>query len=177
MTFDLFVESQSGNSEALLTLIDKFKPLLKKYAYLLKYEDAYNDLQADFIEIVQNIQLDNLRNICEGALVSYINTSIHNRYIRRSVAYKDKQKDIYFSELDEHELYFVELLQSKSDSYIHLELSEMESVLTKAEYNTICMYYIFGYSVEKIALCNGVSRQAVNRQKLRALEKLKNELS
>ena len=48
MTVDMIVQSQSGRKISTLTLVTKFEPLLRKYAYLLNYDDAYNDLLVDF---------------------------------------------------------------------------------------------------------------------------------
>ncbi|WP_006524730.1 hypothetical protein [Desulfoscipio gibsoniae] len=76
MTKDLIVQSQTGDSSATLTLIRKFDPLLRKYAYKLYYDDAYNDLLFDFIEFLNNIRLDRMRDTSEGILISYISTSI-----------------------------------------------------------------------------------------------------
>lgn len=45
MLKDSIAAAQQKDSNALLALIEKFKPLLKKYAYKLHYEDAYYDLQ------------------------------------------------------------------------------------------------------------------------------------
>ena len=39
--FDLFLNAYNGNSFAQLQIVQRFQPLLKKYAALLKYEDAY----------------------------------------------------------------------------------------------------------------------------------------
>lgn len=40
--FDLFLNAYNGNSFAQLQIVQRFQPLLKKYAALLKYEDAYS---------------------------------------------------------------------------------------------------------------------------------------
>jgi hypothetical protein len=76
MISDLMIQSQAGNIDATLVLIHKFNPLLRKYSYKLFYEDAYNDLLVDFIELIHNIQLDHIRDQGEGSMVSYINKSI-----------------------------------------------------------------------------------------------------
>lgn len=49
MLSEAIASAQHNNPDSLLALIEKFKPLLKKYAYKLHYEDAYYDLQLDFI--------------------------------------------------------------------------------------------------------------------------------
>ena len=53
MLKDTIAAAQRNDEESLLALIEKFKPLLKKYAYKLHYEDSFYDLQLDFIQIVK----------------------------------------------------------------------------------------------------------------------------
>jgi len=72
MTIDMILSSQKHDDKATIYLIEKFKPLLKKFASKLSYEDAYYDLLIDFIELIQNIRLETLRNRDEGSIVSYI---------------------------------------------------------------------------------------------------------
>jgi len=52
------VEYQNGNNEHVEELIEKFSPLLKKYAYKLKYEDALSDLILIFIETLNKIPME-----------------------------------------------------------------------------------------------------------------------
>lgn len=47
MLKDTIAAAQQNDEESLLALIEKFKPLLKKYAYKLHYEDSFFDLQLD----------------------------------------------------------------------------------------------------------------------------------
>lgn len=46
---DLVQQAQNKNGQAKLQLIECFKPMLIKYSNFLNYEDAYNDLQCEFI--------------------------------------------------------------------------------------------------------------------------------
>ena len=39
MTIDIIERSQGGDGDATLLLIEKFNPLLKKYAYKLSYDE------------------------------------------------------------------------------------------------------------------------------------------
>lgn len=68
MTIDLIMQSQGGNRNATCMLIEKFNPLLKKY--------AYNDLLLDFIELLHTMQIKNIHNKSEGGVVSYISTAV-----------------------------------------------------------------------------------------------------
>lgn len=44
MLRELILNAQLGNQDALLAIIEKFKPINMKYARKLNYEDAYEDL-------------------------------------------------------------------------------------------------------------------------------------
>ncbi|MPM28694.1 Bacteriocin UviA [bioreactor metagenome] len=172
MIVDLIVLSQAGSSEATLELIHKFDPLLKKYAYKLYYEDAYNDLVADFIELLKNIRTDTISS-CEGSLVSYIAKAVRNSYIKRSIAHSRQRNFIPYSAFDESELYRLEAESATVDETTTLDLCEIGSVLTEAELSVIKMLYFSGYTVNEVALSHGISRQAVNQMKKRALLKLR----
>lgn len=173
MTKNLIIQSQTGNSDATLKLIDKFDPLLKKYAYRLFYEDAYNDLLFDFIKFLSNIQLDALRNTNEGTLVSYIHTSIRSDYIKRLIALKKLHNFVPYSALSDNQLYYAEVASATSNSYFEFEFKEIECELTELELLVVKMFYLMGYSAAEIASTRGTSRQAVNQAKNRALKKLK----
>ena len=63
--------AQDGNEEAMLNLVSKFMPLMKKYGRKLGYEDATEDMTADFIEFIFNW---NLKNFHQSS-VHFTNTS------------------------------------------------------------------------------------------------------
>lgn len=60
-----------GNSEILMELIKQFKPLLKKYAWKLGYEDAYEDLQLEFIKLIKEFPTETLSVKNDAGVVSY----------------------------------------------------------------------------------------------------------
>ncbi|WP_027631271.1 RNA polymerase sigma factor [Ruminiclostridium cellobioparum] len=176
MTIDIIQKSQGGDGDATLMLVEKFNPLLKKYAYKLSYDDAYNDLLIDFIELLHNMQIKNIHNKSEGSMVSYICTSVHSSYIKRLIEVKRLGKLLLYSDLNENELYYVESISSTNDVY-NYELSFIQKILTKQELAVISMIYFTGYTVTEIANFYGTSRQAVNQMKNRALKKLRNAFS
>lgn len=176
MTINIIAKSQGGDGDATLMLVEKFNPLLKKYAYKLSYDDAYNDLLTDFIELLHNMQIKNIHNKSEGSMVSYICTSVHSSYIKRLIEVKRLGKLLLYSDLNENELYYVESISSTNDVY-NYELSFIQKILTKQELEVISMIYFTGYTVTEIANFYGTSRQAVNQMKNRALKKLRNAFS
>ena len=80
MIIDLIQESQHGNQDATMKLIKTFSPTLRKYARALEIEDAYQDLQLDFIEVIQSIRCDELNIRGDGAMVNYL--SLHPSRLR-----------------------------------------------------------------------------------------------
>lgn len=172
----LIAQSQAGNSDATLMLIEKFNPLLRKYAYKLYYDDAYDDLLADFIELLHNLKLDCVRDKSEGSLVSYIYKSIYSSYIKRLIALKKLHNCIPESNLSDQELYYVESSTAGNDVYFENELPGIGRILTKSEVSVIKMIYISGFTVKETAYMLGITRQAVNQRKMRALKKLKAQL-
>ena len=51
---NLISNAKDGNKNSMLELLNKFKPLIKKYSYMLNYEDAENDLILSMINILES---------------------------------------------------------------------------------------------------------------------------
>lgn len=147
MTAGLITQLQKGDGDSTLILIKKYTPLLKKYAYKLFYDDAYNDLLVDFIELLHNIKLDHLHDRSEGGLVSYICTSIHSSYIKRSIAKKKLYTLLLYSDLSDSELYWVDTVSSTYDTYFALELTGISHVLSESELSIIKSIYLSEYKL------------------------------
>ena len=177
MIINDIIKYQNGDGDSTLKLIEKFNPLLKKYAYKLCYEDAYNDLLIDFIELLHNIQIDRIYNKSEGGMVSYICTSVHSSYVKRLREIKQLQNFLLYSDLSDSELYYIEVLSSTCDTYPNLDFDSLQKLLTNSEITVIKMIYYIGYTVAETAAFCGVSRQAVNQMRSRALKKLKRVFS
>lgn len=79
--YELFSLAANGNEDALLEVIKRFTPLLKKYARKLNYEDAYYDLQLKLIEVVRSPLFSSL-SLSNGQSIAYIQQSIIHEYIR-----------------------------------------------------------------------------------------------
>lgn len=54
--------AQSGNKDSILDLMNMFRPLLRSLATHLNYEDAINDLELEFIQLIKTIKLSLLRS-------------------------------------------------------------------------------------------------------------------
>lgn len=80
MICNLLTKAQQGDNEAMMELINRFQPLLRKYARKLGYDDAYEDCLLFFIELVKAIDLKRLSARKDQAVVSYIKVSVINFY-------------------------------------------------------------------------------------------------
>ncbi|PXV86254.1 RNA polymerase sigma factor (sigma-70 family) [Lachnotalea glycerini] len=175
MTINDIVKSQKGDRDSTLKLINKFTPLLKKYAFKLNYEDAYNDLILNFIECIHNFHVENIKSKAERSIVSYICTSIHSSYVKRLNEIIRLQNLFIYSNLSESEQYYIESLSATNDSHFKLYMESLQDFLTAPEISIIELVYYYGFSVNDIANFYGISRQAVNQMKNRALRKLKKD--
>lgn len=170
----LIDKAQENDNEALMELIDKFQPLIRKYTLKLNYEDAYEDLILWFIELVKT---DKLADLKEEVIVSYINVCIKNYYNKKIGKIIDRKREWLWSDMTEEASYYTEKLLAKEDEndlFMELQLKE---VLNDSEYQVIYWVYIKGYSTAEIARLMKKTRQAVNQQKQRAIKKVKNLLS
>lgn len=174
MLCDLICGAQSGNNDEMLELIVRFRPLIKKYASKLNYEDAYEDIILFFIELIKSFNLNSMSLLKDEVVVSYINTSIINFYNKKVQKLIERKKEIIISELTKEQAYYAEIQLAKEDkTNIFAELG-LEKKLNQNECRIIYLVYIEGYSIAEIARASKKSRQAVNQLKHRALKKLKN---
>ncbi len=173
MMYDLIYEAQRDDKNAMMELITRFQPLLRKYARKLGYEDAYEDTVLYFIQLVKSINLDRLKSQKDEVMVSYINVSIRNFYNKKIVKFIESKKEIMLSDLTQEQLYYVEVQSAKQDkTNIFIEFA-LQNLLNENERQLIQLVYVEGYSTTEVARMWMKSRQAVNQIKLRALNKLK----
>ena len=176
MLFELFQASQDNDQEAMLTLIQRFHPLLGKYGRKLDYEDAEADLVADFIEWVKKLNLSNIYDSSDGALINYISKSVYRLFLRRLRSIIDKEpRCIYFEDMtpmQQNDL----LKHTAVPDELPLAQDLPQGVLSKAELNILSAIYENGKSAASIARKLNVSRQNINQIKKRALQKLRESL-
>lgn len=63
---------QNGDREQALALLEKFSPLLKKYAFFLQSEDALPDFQCFLLSFAKKSQLIELTIRTDDAIISYV---------------------------------------------------------------------------------------------------------
>lgn len=131
----------------------QFLPLIRYYANRLKSETVDVDLW-EFLWLLQAKKQPPSDN--------YVAVCLRNEYIRIS---KNIPK---YCALD----FEISVYDRGLDTKIDLKNALFR--LTKKERETIILLYYYGFSVDEIGTLHGVSRQAVNKTKNRALERLRN---
>lgn len=175
---DLIKLAKSGDEAAMIEIIDKFSNLISKYVRLMNYdEDCRSELILKLITLVKNkISIDKIRNDSDGAIVKYISYAIRNHYIAISKAncqIRDNETAY------DHEP-FVDLLEDNlqySEDFEHgIFMDMLRSELSEREFICVRLIIIEGWTAEVVAKKMGISKQAVNQCKLRALDKLKKHI-
>lgn len=157
--------AKAGNQEAICYFIKKFQLLIKKFARQLNYDCAETDLIIYLLEFIKKMDIEKMEKLSEGELVNYIIRLLRNKKI-----------DIY-----RKNCLAIEEIHTEEDSYIEnkleieeqMDLKQLIKTLPNKHRIVIISKYIYGYSDAEIGTSLGISRQAVNKLKNKALEKLK----
>lgn len=167
--YSMVYKCQNGNKESLMKIIFKFKPLIKKYARKLKFEDSTSELVSALIETVFFLPIHSKEYLKrDECIVGYINMSIKNKYINLSKKY---------CKISNMELELNEDISIKcnKDTYAITDnkifINELLNELTVLQKEIIIKKFFEDYKDNDIATQLGISRQAVNRIKNRALKK------
>ena len=164
--YTIILESKHGNQISMLHLIEKFRPLINKYARKLNYDGADSDLIISFICIIKAIPIKTNPNLKETKqIVGYISNSIRYKYIELS---KNHSNSISSLEINE-EIIGIESMKNIDDS---LYLKKCLAMLPHLQKHIIEEVFFKDMSIVSVAEDLNISRQAVNNTKLRALKNL-----
>ena len=159
--------AQENDNDALEKAIQTFMPLIKKFSYKTKYEDMESDLILCLIELIKHIDLEGFKGEnSEYRLIAYIFKSIKNKYIwasKRWVADKNSLTELQYETIS----------IATYDNYKDIDFFMLINPLTELQKKVIISLFYMGFSVSETADFLGISRQAVNQCKKRALQKLK----
>ena len=164
---------QNGDREQALALLEKFSPLLKKYAFFLQSEDALQDFQCFLLAFAKNLQLNELTISTDGAIISYINKAIYHHYIALSKGNRHKIPTVSIEDKSDFDSLQFDSNFGESDTYSNLLLMDLQRALTADEYHVIYDHFFRQDSIQAIAARDKKSRQAINKCKKIALEKLR----
>jgi len=166
----LLLLSNSQHDEAAMQfIIEKFRPVIRKYAMQLHYDGAESDLVISLIEFVYKLDVRKLQSRSEGELVSFIVHTIRNKKI-----------DIYRKNNKGVEEIGIDSVPAMPDSIDFTETSCFRETiwkLPKKQRAVIIAKYFYGYSDIEIAEMFRVSRQAVNQIKRRAIKALRKDMT
>ena len=149
------------NKDNILLLIEKFKPLLNKYARLLNYEDAYQDLVVFFIAMIK--EFPSIEN--EGKIVNYIGKCVRNEYIRLGI----KRRRIISLEVELNDNEVGESI----DIDVLIDLYNALDRLSERQKFIVIENVVNSKSDCMIGKELGLSRKTVNGDKIKAMYKLK----
>lgn len=137
---------QNGDREQALALLEKFSPLLKKYAFFLQSEDALPDFQCFLLAFAKNLQLDKLTMSTDGAIISYINKAIYHHYIALSKAKRHQLPTVSIESQTDYDPLQFDTAFSESDTYNNLLLLDLKRALSTEEYHIIYDHYFRQFS-------------------------------
>ena len=116
-------------------------PLLKKYAYLLDYPDAYYDLQETLLDVLS--KRDRLKNHSTGTAVNYIRKAIYHRYIALSKSQRRyTQSHILYGEVTEAAPAGYSPGAGIEDAYSFIDLDFLHSCLTEKECEILVLHFL-----------------------------------
>lgn len=166
---DVIKRCKKNDQQAILFLIGQFDPILRKYSRLLYQDDAKQELILSLLETIMQIPLSKIKN--DSQVVSYISKSIRYKYIYLSKRKMEKNhsecelnEDIAHNAISQHE---------DQDWDTNIVLKESINSLSKKQQNIVILRYIYGFKDIEIAMILHISRQAVSKARVKALEKLR----
>jgi len=162
----LYIKSfKNQKTEVFPLILRVFERLINYYARRLENSDDSQELNLFFIELLFSIDVEKFATDNSNSLAKYIAVAIRNKYIEISKSNSDYKS---------HFLLFGEgYFTANTDLMLKLEMVEMLDFLSEKQRQVIIYKFFYGYSDAEISQLMGISRQAVNNLKNRALETLR----
>ncbi len=167
---NLIIRAKSSDEDALLTIITKFKPLIKKYSRLLNYDTAETDLIIELIVLIKKMSTDKKNLQKDNEFIAYIASSIKYQYYKLL-----KERKYLYNEIVDDELIQFTCVQVDFDLNIYIE-NLLDKLTTKEKFILTAIYF-YGYKEVEISRKLNISRQAINKIKKNALNKLSKTIS
>lgn len=173
--FLIYQYQNKNDDDSLLLVLEKFNPLIKKYARKLAYDGAQTDLIIYFMELLKKLPL-NKQMKEDKYILGYISTSIKNHYIKLNKSY-------------------YKILISETE--LNLDLATPELMIYNLQNDFIENKIVINLALSKLSECQkqiiidkffnqktdieisqelNISRQAINKTKNKALNNMKNYL-
>lgn len=156
--------SQIGDAQCFEILLEKFRNLLDKYNKKISSNYYGIDLDIFFMNIIMNMKFGN-DHWNDKQISAYIKKCLINES-NKILKKNSRLKTIH---IDNNNLYD----SVKYDLISNLELSELLKALNDYEFNVLVLTIIYDKTDTYVAKKYNVTRQAINKTKLKALNKLK----
>lgn len=168
---ELLEKAQKKDDIAMQELLEKFNPLLIKYARQLnvEFEDGKQELNLAFIKLVLRLKIEMLVHMPDEVLISYVRKSLYNEFIHISKRYKKK---FYEIAIDDDAVSSLELAYQTNDMYFGMYINEIEGKLTQREFQIFYYHCFFDMPIEKVAHMVGLSRRSAFRERGKLRKKL-----
>ncbi|SHK41784.1 RNA polymerase sigma factor [Tepidibacter formicigenes] len=164
--YDLLQRAKNNDKDAAYEIIKDFNPTLKKLSNSLHHEEAETDLIIELLKLIQ-IDIAKFNNSNNKQIAKYIHIHLKKRTLDLLKSNENKFKE--YLEIN-HDIL-------ADESIVDIEISVLTSILIESlvsqQRDIITMEFIHGFSEKDIARILGISRQAVNRTKNRALKNLR----
>ena len=115
------------NQDLKILLLQKFMPLLRKYARKLHYEDSLSDMIVEFFDLLNRLNPEQLCNKSDGAIVSYIANSVRNIYVKLLQKHMSCKHETYSWE----ELTDAQCLSNQISAYSNFDIFQDKSTSRK----------------------------------------------
>lgn len=171
---DMVVKIQNGEKQAMEDLLIQFNPLIHRLASYLDTEDSVQDLGIFLLYTARHMRVESLRSTLDPVLTAYFKRALGRYCIRLSKWERNyKNKIILLMDMPESVQPRIEAMSATMDQYFQDDPFLIQSFLTEREYLVVYRVILQGEKVASVAADLNVSRQTINRTKLRALQKIK----
>lgn len=164
-----------GDTSQCLEIIEKFKPLIRKYSYKLAIEDSTEIFTCKLIEVLNTIAIQKDKFTEDKFIVNYISNSIKNEYVNLIAKVSKEQSKMYSYEFS------FDIVPHDNDLYRDIEssifLGDLLKVLNDKEKNIFKSRYIENRSVNETAVILGKTRQCIYMHDKNLKMKLKKYLN
>lgn len=163
---------KKGDSDKFNLILKPINPCIQSYAYRLKYPEAHTDLIIYLLELLKKIDLRKFKT--DKEIQAYLKKCIRNKAINLSKNYlREREKTSYDSEV------LNIILESNKFSHpigSDLCFKDLISNLNSKQQQILLLKFKNNFTDKEIGNELKISRQAVNKQKIKALKILKKEL-
>ncbi len=156
---------RNQDMEAFALIYEAFRRLINLYASKIRYEDGVSELTLFLIEVLYGLDLSRFKSDDSFGIQKYIAVSLRNKYI--SLSMKSSQYEQYCLPL------FADVIGKRDKTDEMILASQALSYLEPKLREVLIYKYIYGYSDAELSKKYGVSRQSVNKMKIKALAKLR----